>query len=176
MNDCFCVCLDFYYRVVEALCRLIQLDLRFLRATAAPLGNCQSHVVSRQHSEEILANAARIFVQPSLTSCKSYTLKDFYSECAASDSTNHIDSIFFLSDILAPGTEDVTLFSYVSIVLCSAEVCFKTDLETPQQAITLFNFFLQAGFQAVSFFSLFLFLNLALLHKSASSVFFFAKI
>jgi hypothetical protein len=170
------VCLDFYYRVVKALCRLIQLNLRFLRATAAPLRNCQSHIVSRHHSEKILANAARIFVQPSLTSCKSYTLKDFYSECAASDSTNHIDSIFLRSDILAPGTEDVTLFSYVSIVLCPAEVCFKTDLKTSQQAITLCNFFLQAGFQAVSFFSLFLFLNLTLLHKSASSVFFFAKI
>jgi hypothetical protein len=47
-----------------------------------------------------------------------------------------------LADILTPGTEDVALFADVSIILCSAEVRFKADLETSQQAITLGNFLL----------------------------------
>lgn len=72
-------------------------------------------------------------------------MEDLNSERAASDSADYIDGILLLADILTPGTEDVTLFFDVSIVLGSAEVRFKADLETSQQVITLGIFLLQTG-------------------------------
>ena len=103
-------------------------------------------------------------------------MEDLNSERAASDGADYIYGILLLAYILTPGTEDVTLFIDVSIVLGSTEVSFKADLETSQQAITLGNFLLQTGFKTVSFVILFGLLYFSLFHKCASSVFLLAEI
>lgn len=127
------------------------------------LSPCHHRLLQNIHlnkSIEVVHLPAGIFVQMVLPCYKSDSLENFHSECFTSNSTNDIDSIFLLSDIVSPDEHDIPPFVNVVIITDSSshgiEGLFKVLIELFSESCLLLNF-LGQFFRFIGMISLFLF-------------------
>lgn len=141
--------------LLQANRRIILLDHAELERILTPAREGLLQVTMLRHVEVVSQDAACVVIKVVLSGHHPDPLENFDSQRAASNSTNHIDSVLLSPDVVDPILEDVASLLDVDIVVNAAAVRLKSSLKHVLHVVSITLGFLKLGLELLLLFLLF---------------------